>query len=102
SRCPPRSRCGAPRPEPRIPIRSEPMTTWQRLRVLSQLGRAVLTWFWHDTRYPSPFPGNPRFMDARTAAALIADGDVVAVSGLGGNQRASIVFWGIRERFEEL
>ena len=40
-------------------------------------------------------------MSPRAAAALIDDGDVVAVSGLGGNQRASIVFWAIRETFEE-
>src|SRR6185295_1373024 len=46
-------------------------------------------------------PENPRFMTARAAAALIRDGDVVAVSGLGGNQRASIVFWAIRQLFTE-
>lgn len=59
------------------------------------------TWLWHDTRYPSPVPDNPRFVSAHTAAGLIGDDDVVAVSGLGGNQRASIVFWAIRERFAE-
>jgi propionate CoA-transferase len=38
-------------------------------------------------------------MSPYAAAGLIADDASVAVSGLGGNQRASIVFWAIRERF---
>lgn len=73
----------------------------ERAAVLRQLARAVLAWQRHDTRYPSPVPDDPRFMDARSAAALIRDGDVVACSGLGGNQRASILYWAIREAFEE-
>ena len=73
----------------------------ERAAVLRQLARAVLAWQRHDTRHPSPLPDDPRFMDARSAAALIRDGDVVACSGLGGNQRASILYWAIREAFEE-
>jgi propionate CoA-transferase len=68
---------------------------------VAQILRAMLTWQYHDTRRSSPVPENPRFKDARAAADLIADGDVVGVSGLGGNQRASILFWAIREAFEE-
>lgn len=45
-------------------------------------------------------PGNPRFVNARDAVARIPDGAVVAVSGLGGQQRASIVHRALRERFE--
>ena len=73
----------------------------ERAAILSQLARAVFAWQRHDTRLPSPVSGDPRFMDARSAAALICDGDVVACSGLGGNQRASILYWAIREAFEE-
>lgn len=73
----------------------------ERAAILAQLARAVYAWQRHDTRLPSPVTGDPRFMDARTAAALIRDGDVVACSGLGGNQRASILYWAIRETFEE-
>jgi propionate CoA-transferase len=69
--------------------------------VLARVARTVLTSLWHDTRYPSPVPENARFMSPRAAVDLIGDGDVVAVSGLGGNQRASIMFWAIRETFEE-
>jgi propionate CoA-transferase len=76
------------------------MSPWDQARVVAQLARAAVTWLWHDTGYPSPVPENPRFMTPRAAAALIGDGAVVADSGLGGNQRASIVYWAIRERFE--
>jgi propionate CoA-transferase len=77
------------------------MNLRDRARILARLAHTALTWVRHDTRYPSPVPENPRFMTPRDAVALIRDGDVVAVSGLGGNQRASIVFWAIRERFAE-
>jgi hypothetical protein len=40
-------------------------------------------------------------MSPREAVGLIGDGDVVAVSGLGGNQRAAIIFWAIAERFAQ-
>jgi propionate CoA-transferase len=76
------------------------MTLWDRAWILSQLARELLTWVCHDTRYPSPVPDNPKFMSPRTAVGLIGDGDVVAVSGLGGNQRAAIMFWAIAETFE--
>ncbi len=72
---------------------------WDRATILAALAREVLSWVWHDTRYPSPVPDNPRFITARGAAGLIPDGAVVAVSGLGGNARATMLFWAIRERF---
>jgi len=76
---------------------------WPRIdaSTVVRLLHTVRSSLWHDTDYPSPVPENPRFMSARAAVGLIGDGDVVAVSGLGGNQRASIVFWAIREAFEE-
>jgi propionate CoA-transferase len=63
--------------------------------------RVLRAALWHDTRHPSPVPDNPRFVTARAAVDLIGDGDVVAVSGLGANQRASILFWAIRDTFAE-
>ena len=78
-----------------------PAIPWGRPRLLAQIARAMLTWMYHDTRYPSPVPENPRFMSPRAAVELMHDGDVVAVSGLGANQRASIVFWAMRQAFEE-
>jgi propionate CoA-transferase len=72
-----------------------------RARVMARLGRALVGSWWHDTRYPSPVPENPKFMSPRESVELIRDRDVVAVAGLGGNQRAAILFWAIREAFEE-
>jgi propionate CoA-transferase len=40
-------------------------------------------------------------MSPREAANLIPDNAVIATSGLGGNQRASILYWAIRETFQE-
>ena len=77
------------------------LSAWERAEVVAQLGRAALSWLRRDTRYPSPVPENPKFMSPRAAARLIGDGDVVGTSGLGGNQRASIVYCAIREEFEE-
>ena len=60
-----------------------------------------LTWAKRDTRYRLEVPGNPRFMSAREAAGLIQDGSVIGTSGLAGNQRVAIMYWAIRELFEE-
>ena len=54
-----------------------------------------------DTRRPSPLPESPKFASAREAVERIPDGAVVAVSGLGVQQRASVLFVALRERFEE-
>ena len=74
---------------------------WDRAQIAAQLARAARSWLHRDTRYPSPVPANPRFKSPRDAARLIADGDVVAVSGMGAHQHASIVYAAIRERFAE-
>jgi propionate CoA-transferase len=54
-----------------------------------------------DIRYPSPVRDNPKFMSAEAAVALIHDRAVVAASGLGAHQRASILYWALRERFTQ-
>lgn len=75
------------------------MQTLERARAVAQLVRAAVSWWRRDTSAPSPVPENPTFLTAAEAAALLRDGDVVAVSGLGGQQRASVLYWAIRERF---
>jgi propionate CoA-transferase len=55
----------------------------------------------HDTRIALRVPRNAKFMSARDAVERVPDTAVVAVSGLGGHQRASILHWALRERFEE-
>lgn len=54
-----------------------------------------------DTGYEFRLPGNPKFMGPRDAVGLIKDGDVLANSGLAANQRASIIYWAIKELFLE-
>jgi propionate CoA-transferase len=77
------------------------MQLLERAEVVAQLARAALSWIRRDTDFASPVADNPKFMSPRAAVELIRDGDVVATSGLGGNQRASIVYAAIRERFEK-
>ncbi len=71
----------------------------EKAELLGMVARAGMAWLRRDTRYPSPVPENPKFVDPRTAAALVDDGDVIAVSGLAGNQRASILFYALRELY---
>ncbi|HNT86604.1 MAG TPA: malonate decarboxylase subunit alpha, partial [Candidatus Hydrogenedentes bacterium] len=60
-----------------------------------------LTWDRRNTHYRFTVPGNGRFMGPRDAVKLIPDGAVVGLTGLGANMRASIMYWAIREVFEE-
>ena len=68
---------------------------------LVRLARWGLAMARHDTRCPSPVPDNPKFMSPREAVGLIRDGAVVAASGLGTHQRASILYWALRATFAE-
>lgn len=77
------------------------MNVFDQAETIAQLARWGLSWLRRDTRYPSPVAENPKFISPRDAVQLIRDGDVVATSGLGGNQRASIMYWAIREAFED-
>jgi propionate CoA-transferase len=77
------------------------MNLWDRTQIAAQFARAALAWLRRDTRYPSPVPENRKFMSPRDAVRLIDNGDVVAVSGMGGHQHASIIYWAIREAFEK-
>ncbi|MDQ1256139.1 MAG: hypothetical protein QG656_735, partial [Candidatus Hydrogenedentes bacterium] len=61
----------------------------------------ALTWNRRNTHYGFFLPGNPKFMGPRDAVKLIRDGAVLATSGLAANQRPSIVYWAIRELFQE-
>ena len=67
----------------------------------ARLARWGLAMLHRDTRRPSPVPGSPKFASAREAVDRIPDGAVMAVSGLGVQQRASVLFAALRERFEE-
>lgn len=68
---------------------------------LARMAKVALTWNRRNTHYRCQIPGNPKFMGPRDAVKLIPDGAVIATSGLGANQRPSILYWAIREVFEE-
>ena len=68
--------------------------------MLLRMARWALALARHDTHGASPVPENPKFMSAQDAAGMIRDGSVVAASGIGVHQRASILYWAIREAFE--
>ena len=76
------------------------LSWWDKAELVGLVAKAALAWLRRDTGFPSPVPDNPKFVTAREAVARVRDGDVVAVSGLGGNQRASILYYALRERFE--
>jgi len=67
----------------------------------ARLARWGLAMLRRDTRRPSPVPGSAKFVSARDAVERIPDGAVVAVSGLGVQQRASVLFAALCERFAE-
>jgi len=72
-----------------------------KLHLLYHILRWRLTWAKRNTHYAYRVPGNPKFMGSRDAVKLIRDGDVVATSGMAGNQRLGIMYWAIREMFDE-
>jgi propionate CoA-transferase len=59
------------------------------------------SWDKRDTHFRFTVPGNPKFMGSRDAVQLIRDGDVIATSGIAGNQPIAILYWAIREVYEE-
>jgi len=69
--------------------------------LLQHLIRWRLTWDKRNTHNRFTVPGNPKFMSARDAVQLIKDGDVIATSGIAGNQRMSAMIWAVRELFDE-
>ncbi|HOV74736.1 MAG TPA: CoA-transferase [Candidatus Hydrogenedentes bacterium] len=77
------------------------MTLFSKISVLYHVLKWRLTWNRRDTHYRFTIPDNPKFMGPRDAVKLIPDGAVVAASGLGANQWASILYWSIRELFQE-
>lgn len=77
------------------------MNPFTKASLFYQFIKWRLTWDKRDTKYSYTVPGNPKFMGPRDAVKLIKNGSVVGLSGLAANQRPSIIYWAIRELFEE-
>ena len=77
------------------------MNTLRKTRLLLHVLRWRLTWDRRDTNYVPSEPLSPKFMSARAAVDLIPDGACGVSCGIAGNARCSILFWALRERFEQ-
>ncbi len=75
------------------------MDVLTKAQLLAHVVKWRLTWSRHDLDYRPAELKNPKFVSARHAVALIPDGAVCFSSGMAGNGRCSIFFWGIRDRF---
>lgn len=77
------------------------MNVLTKMGLIHHIVRWRLTWDKRDTKRAFTVPGNPKFMGPRDAAKLIRDSDVVCTSGMAGHQRLAIMYWAIRELFDE-
>ena len=77
------------------------MNLLDRAVLLAHILRWRLTWDRRDTAYLPAEPLPARFKSARAAADMIPDHACVISCGISGNARCSILFWAIRERFEQ-
>lgn len=75
------------------------MNLFTKARLLTHIARWRLTWDKRDTHYRPRNVSNPKFKSAIEAAAMIPDSAVVIGAGMGANQRASILYWAIKERW---
>ncbi len=72
-----------------------------KARLLGHIARWLVTRNNWNTHYSFTVPDNPKFMGPRDAVKRIPDGAVMAVSGLGGNQWASIIYRTMRLLHQE-
>ena len=77
------------------------MNLLDRAVLLAHILRWRLTWDRRDTAYLPEEPLPAKFKSARAAADMIADGACVISCGISGNARCSILYWAVRERFEQ-
>ena len=77
------------------------MNLLDKAALLTHILRWRLTWDRRDTAYLPPERLPDKFKSARAAADMIPDGACVISCGISGNARCSILFWALRERFEQ-
>ena len=77
------------------------MTLAEKIKTIGHLIYWRLNW---DKKNLDFLPGenvSAKFITARRAASLIADGSVCFSSGIAGNARCSVFFWAIRDMFQK-
>ncbi len=75
------------------------MNLFTKLTITARVLYWRATWEKYDLHYPPPVKNNPKFMTAWEAVKMIPNGAVIAGSGMGGNQRSSLLYWAIRDMF---
>jgi len=74
---------------------------FDKAATLAHILRWRLTWDRRDTAYLPTERLSGKFKSARAAADMIPDGACVISCGIAGNARCSILYWAVRERFEQ-
>jgi len=77
------------------------MNVLTKVQLLLHILRWRVTWKKCDLDYRPKRLKNPKFISAREAATKIRSGATVFSSGMAGNARCSIFFWGLRELVEK-
>lgn len=77
------------------------MNLLDKAALLAHILRWRLTWDRRDTAYLPTEKLSGKFRSARAAADMIPDGACVISCGIAGNARCSILYWAVRERFEQ-
>lgn len=77
------------------------MNLLDKAKLLAHIAKWRFTWGRRDLDYRPQNLSNPKFMSARQAVQKIPDGSVIITSGMAGNTRCQIFFWGVRENFQK-
>ena len=74
------------------------MNFFRKATLVYKVLRWRLKWDWRDIDYSDGKPDNPLFVTPRQAIErFVKDSDFVSVSGLGGNQHATILHFALRD-----
>ncbi len=77
------------------------MTIFEKLKTILHLIHWRLNWDKKDLDFLPGKNVSSKFITARQAAKLIADGATCMSSGIAGNGRCSVFFWAVREMFQK-
>jgi len=73
----------------------------RKLSLLRKIAAWRINWYKRTSIKAKGAPENTLFCSAAEAVGLISNGHVLAVSGLGGNQHATPIYWAIHDAFLE-
>lgn len=74
------------------------MNVFRKITLVYKVLRWRLNWDWRDIDYAEGKPDHPLFVTPRQAVErFVRDGDFVSVSGLGGNQHATVLHFALRD-----